>query len=139
VSLPLGHPQEAFWQVRGASQIEPGHVVPQCDESVVRFTQPAEPPQSVSPGAQPHLPSVHASPALHALSHEPQWAGLVLSFAQTVPHSVVGAPHPQAPPPHGTPAAHALSHEPQLLSLLFVSTQAPLQKISPGGQPHAPC
>jgi hypothetical protein len=73
----------------------------------------------VAPPAQEseHAPSEQTSPAGHALSQPPQFAGSFSVSAQLWPHFVEPPLHasPQAPPEQTSPAAHGLSQPPQLL------------------------
>jgi hypothetical protein len=69
------HSQLPLTQTSGAPQSEPGQLVPQFEELVLRLTQPIAPPQLVSPTPHPHLPPTHVSPAAHALLQRPQFFG----------------------------------------------------------------
>jgi hypothetical protein len=48
---------------------------PQLPGSLERSVQPMNPPQSVCPVAQVHLPATHDSPLAHAVLHAPQLPG----------------------------------------------------------------
>lgn len=119
---------------------------------------PGPPPpvfvQRVSPVGQVHVPFVHVAPVAHWFPHAPQFAALVLVSTHVC---VVPPPPPKPPPPcvvHSVcpdahPSVHApltqvwspvqrFPHAPQFVLLDVVSTQVPLQLVSPPPQTHWP-
>jgi hypothetical protein len=95
-----------------------------------------EPPEQVS--AQ--VPPEQTSPAAHALSQPPQWAGSVWVLTQLWPHWVAPPPHERAHAPleHTSPGAQGLPQLPQLVGSVWVLTQTPSQLSCPAGQPGPP-
>jgi hypothetical protein len=92
----------AHWHVPPAHVWPPIHVVPHVPQfmlSLVVLTQASL--QSVSPAPQSpaQSPEEQTSPAAHALSHAPQWAGFDASATHVPSHSVVPAGHAHAAVP----------------------------------------
>jgi hypothetical protein len=87
------------------------------------------------------LPRTQTWSASQTIPHPPQSRGLVSICTHDWPQATlpVGqAPAVQTPPAHREPDAQAFPHVPQFAPSVAVSTQAPVQFVSPGRQAQAP-
>lgn len=103
-------------------------------------TCPHAPQLASSEAVFTHPPPQHVSSAWQAMQAPPSWPqnalpvpGLHRSPSQH-PLAQLSGVQVQAPPTHTWFAAQARPHAPQLASSLPVSTQSPLQQVSPGSQ-----
>jgi hypothetical protein len=111
---------------------------PQLARSVLVFTQvPPTPlsfaPQRSKPPGHTQLAALHTRPASHLWPQLPQFPALESVFTQTggVPHSWLLAGHWHVPPWQMRPPVQATPQPPQFAESVLVSTQAPVQAVSP--------
>ena len=90
-------------------------------------------PQSAKPPGHTQLAALHTSPDSHLLPQLPQFPALESVFTQTggVPHSWLLVGHWQVPPWQTRPPVQATPQPPQFAESVPVSTQAPVQAVSP--------
>lgn len=82
-----------------------------------------------------------AAPARQSWPHSPQLATSLVRSLQAPLHAVWPGGHPaeaQFPLTQLWPLAHLVPQAPQFCGLVWVSTQAPLQSVSPAGQVQLP-